>query len=207
MANRPRGRWDSTTQKVPPITVEVPVLGVGAGPSDYEELARYVYALRRSRGLHMTLLHLGVAEDFCRDVAVWTKGNTSPESAMRETISWAEGLPVLEAFSGSAERLIVLGAGGVCGLEIDVPASVHDYQVSLVEALHELLDELLVDNIDDFILSSPALGYRSPRWVPHVAVGRPKYTGRGPWEIGRVGVDFGESRIRNRQFLRDIGAD
>lgn len=204
MANRPRGGWDSTTQPAPPITVEVPVVGVGAGLSEYEELARYVYALRRLRGLHMTLLHLGGVEDFCRDVAVWTKGNTSPESAMRGTVAWLKGLPVLEAFSGSAERLIVLGAGGVCGLEIDVPASVHDYQVSLVHALHELLDELLVDNIDDFILSSPALGFRSPRWVPHVAVGRPKYRGRGPWDIGRVAVEFGQSRIRNRQCLPQL---
>ncbi|WAH95403.1 hypothetical protein [Arthrobacter sp. MMS18-M83] len=204
MANRPRGRWDSTTQTAPPITVEVPVLGIGSGPSAYEELGSYVWALRRPRGLHMTLLHLGVVEDFCTDVAVWTKGNTSPESAMGRTVSWLERLPVLEAFSGSAERLIVLGAGGVAGLEIDLPASVHEFQVSLVHALHELLDELLVDNIDDFILSSPALGFRSPRWVPHVAVGRPKYHGRGPWEIARVGVDFGESRIRNRQFLPQL---
>jgi hypothetical protein len=153
----------------------------------------------------MTLLHLGVAEEFCRDVAVWTKGITSPESVMRRTAAWLDGLPVLEAFSGSAERLIVLGSGGVCGLEVDGPASVRDYQVSLVQSLHELLDELLVDNIDDFILGSEALGFRSPRWVPHVAVGRPKYRGRGPWEIGRVAVEFGESRIRNRQFLPDMG--
>ncbi|WP_028267682.1 hypothetical protein [Arthrobacter sp. MA-N2] len=201
MANRPRGGWDSTTLTAPPITVEVPVLSVGAGPSDYEELARYVWALRRPRGLHMTLLHLGVAEDFCRDVTQWTKGITSAESAMVGTVSWLEALPVLESFSGSSERLIALGSGGVCGLEIAVPAFVRDYQLALVRGLHELLDELLVDNIDDFILSSPALGFRSPRWVPHVAVGRPKYRGRGPWEIGRVGVEFGESRIRNRQFL------
>ena len=205
MVNRPRRGWDSTTQAAPPITVEVPVLGIGAAPSDYEELGRYVFALRRPRGLHMTLLHLGVLDDLCRDVADWTKGNTSAESALLRIVAWLEALPVLEAFSGSAERLIVLGSGGVCGLEVDIPASVRDYQVSLVHALHELLDELLVDNIDDFILSSPALGFRSPRWVPHVAVGRPMYRGRGPWEIGRVAVEFGESRIRNRQFLRDSG--
>ncbi|MEV8148297.1 hypothetical protein AB0O52_09105 [Arthrobacter sp. NPDC080073] len=204
MASRPRGGWDSARRAAPPITVEVPVLGIGAGPSDYEELARYVFALRRLRGLHMTLLHLGVLEDFCRDVAAWTKGNTSAESAQLRTVAWLEALPVLGAFSGSSERLIVLGGGGVCGLEVDIPAAVRDYQLSLVHALHELLDELLVDNIDDFILSSPALGFRSPRWVPHVAVGRPMYKGRGPWEIGRVGVDFGESRIRNRQTLPQL---
>ncbi|MFH5878985.1 hypothetical protein [Arthrobacter sp. NA-172] len=192
-------------QWLPRITVEVPVLGVGAGPSEYEQLARYVWALRRPRGLHMTLLHLGVAEDFCRDVAEWTKGATDAGLVMRRTISWLEALPVLEGFSASAERLIVLGGGGVCGLGVDVPDFVRDYQVSLVRALHELLDELLVDNIDDFILSSPALGFRSPRWVPHVAVGKQRYRGRGPWEIGRVAVEFGESRIRNRQFLPDAG--
>lgn len=191
-------------QSLPRITVEVPVLSIGAGPSDYEELARYAGALRRPRGLHMTLLHLGVLEDFCRDVADWTKGITSAELVMRRTVAWLEGLPSLEAFSGSAERLIVLGSGGVCGLEVDVPALVRDYQISLVHALHELLDELLVDNIDDFILSSPALGFRSPHWAPHVAVGRPKYRGRGPWEIGCVAVEFGESRIRNRQFLPQL---
>jgi hypothetical protein len=193
------------TPTAPPITVEVPVLGVGTGPSDYEELARYVFALRRPRGLHMTLLHLGVLDDFGRDVADWTKGNTGAESVLPRTVAWLEALPVLEAFSGTADRLIVLGSGGVCGLEVDVPARVRDYQISLVHALHELLDELLVDNIDDFILSSPALGFRSPRWVPHVAVGRPMHRGRGPWEIGRVGVDFGESQIRNYPFLRGGG--
>ncbi|MDQ0030071.1 hypothetical protein [Arthrobacter bambusae] len=191
-------------QWVPRITVEVPVLRIGAGPSSYEELARYVVALRRPQGLHMTLLHLGVLDDFCRDVADWTKGNTSAGSALLKTVAWLKALPALEAFPGSAERLIVLGGGGVCGLEVDVPGPVRDYQVSLVHALHELLDELLIDNIDDFILSSPALGFRSPRWIPHVAVGRPKSRGRGPWEIGRLGVEFGGSRIRNRQHLPQL---
>ncbi|GAB3566987.1 hypothetical protein GCM10027405_26730 [Arthrobacter alkaliphilus] len=201
---RPRGGWDSAKQSAPPITVEVPVLGVGAGPLDYEDLARYVFALRRPQGLHMTLLHLGALDDFCRDVADWTKGNTSTESALSMTVGWLDALPVLEAFSGSAERLIVLGRGGVCGLEIDVPASVRDYQVSLVRALHDLLDELLVDNIDDFILSSPALGFRSPRWIPHVAVGRPMHRGSGPWEIGTLAVAFGGSRIRNRRLFPQL---
>jgi hypothetical protein len=204
MANHRRGGWDSTTQVTPPITVEVPVVGIGAGPSDYEELARYVFALRRPRGLHMTLLHLGGLDDFCRDVAGWTKGNTGTESTLLKTVAWLEALPVLDGFSGTAGRLIVLGSGGVCGLEIEVPASVRDFQVSLVHALHGLLDELLVDNIDDFILSSPALGFRSPRWVPHVAVGKPLHRGRGPWEIGRVGIEFGESRIRNRQTFPQL---
>jgi hypothetical protein len=152
----------------------------------------------------MTLLHLGALDDFCRDVADWTKGNTSVESALLRTVAWLGALPVLEAFSGNAERLIVLGRGAVCGLEIDVPASVREYQVSLVHALHDLLDELLVDNIDDFILSSPALGFRSPRWVPHVAVGRPMLRGGGPWEIGTLAVAFGESRIRNRQHFPQL---
>lgn len=105
---RPRGGWDSTRQTAPPVTVEVPVLGVGAGPSDYEELARYVFGLRRPRGLHMTLLHLGALDDLCRDVADWTKGNTSAESAVTRTVGWLDALPVLEAFSGSAEAWIPL---------------------------------------------------------------------------------------------------
>ena len=64
-------------QTLPRITVEVPVLSIGAGPSDYEELGNYVNALRRPQGLHMTLLHIGILEDFSHDVADWTKGMTS----------------------------------------------------------------------------------------------------------------------------------
>jgi hypothetical protein len=45
-------------QTLPRITVEVPVLGIGYGPSDYEELGSYVNSLRRPQGLHLTLLHL-----------------------------------------------------------------------------------------------------------------------------------------------------
>lgn len=186
---------------LPRITVEVPVLSIGSGPSDYEELDRYVRALRRPRGLHLTLLHLGVLEDFALDVADWTKGVTSIESATRGTVSWLLGLPELSAFSGSAERLIPLGGGRVSGLEVAVPKRVTDYQVSLVQALHELLDELLVDNVDDFILSSRALGFRSPHWTPHVAVGTPRTRSGGTWEIEPLAIEFGGSRIRNRQLL------
>jgi hypothetical protein len=185
---------------LPRITVEVPVLSIGSGPSDYEHLGNHVDALRRRQGLHLTLLHIGVLEDFAQDVADWTKGMTSTEAATGRTVAWLRALPVLGGFSGSAERLIVLGGGSVCGLEVDVPEHVHDYQVSLVQWLHELLDELLVDNVDDFILSSHALGFRYPRWTPHIAVGRPKTRG-GVWEISPLAVDFGESRIRNHRFL------
>ncbi len=186
---------------LPRITLEAPVLSIGSRSSDYEDLGSYVRALRRPRGLHLTLLHVGVLEDFARDVSDWTKGITSTESATRGTVSWLLALPELSAFSGSAERLIVLGGGRVSGLEVVLPGLVHDYQLSLVQALRELLDELLVDNIDDFILSSRALGFRSPHWTPHVAVGSPKARGGGAWEIEPIAIEFGESRIRNRQSL------
>lgn len=188
-------------QTLPRITVEVPVLSLGSGPSDYEELGSYVNALRRPQGLHMTLLHMGILEDLAQDVADWTKGVTSAGAAARRTVGWLQSLPVLEGFSGRAERLVVLGGGGISGLEVDVPQHVHDHQVSLVQGLHELLDELFVDNVDDFILSSPALGFRYPRWVPHIAVGRPRSRERGPWQIPPLTVDFGHSRIRNGRFL------
>ena len=113
---------------------------------------------------------------------------------------------MLGGFSASSGRLVLLGGGRVSGLEVDVPQHVRDYQVSLVTALHELLDELLVDNVDDFILGSRALGFRYPRWTPHIAVGRPKTRERGPWEIEPLALQFGESRIRNRQFLPAAGA-
>jgi hypothetical protein len=186
---------------LPRITVEVPVLGIGSGPSDYEALGAYADGLRRQQGLHMTLLHIGILEDFARDVADWTRGAASPASTIRKTVAWLQGLPVLEGFSGYSERLIRLGSGNVSGLEVEVPRSVQDYRVSLVEGLRELLDDLLVDNVDDFILSSRALGFRSPLWRPHVAIGRPKTRAGSSWEINRVGIDFGGSRIRNRQFL------
>jgi hypothetical protein len=192
---------------IPRITVEVPALRIGSVPSDYEELGSHVDALRRRQGLHMTLLHIGVLEDFARDIAHWTNGITGAVETTRRTVAWLEALPVLGGFSGSADRLVVLGGGRVCGLEVDVPQHVHDYQVFLVQSLHGLLDALLVDNVDDFILSSRALGYRYPRWTPHIAVGRPKIQGSGPWEIGKLAVDFGDSRIRNRQLLPATGPE
>ena len=191
-------------QSLPRITVEVPVLSVGSGPSDYEQLGSYVHGLRRPQGLHLTLLHIGILPDFSRDVADWTKGVTNAGAATRKTVSWLQALPVLEGFSGTAERLIVLGGGSVSGLEVGVPQHVHDHQVSLVQGLHELLDELLVDNVDDFILSSRALGFRYPRWVPHVAVGRPKTRDRGALQIQPLTVEFGESRIRNGRLLQTV---
>ena len=189
----------------PRITVEVPVLNVGSGPSDYAELGSYVDALRRQQGLHLTLLHIGILADFAQDIADWTKGITAAEAAARATAAWLEGLPVLAGFSARAERLVLLGGGRVSGLEVEVPVQVRDYEVCLVRGLHELLDELLVDNVDDFILSSRALGFRYPRWTPHIAVGRPRTKDRGPWAIRPLAVEFGESRIRNRQFLPDFG--
>jgi hypothetical protein len=198
---------EARMQTIPRITVEVPVLGIGSGPSDYEGLGNYVDALRRPQGLHLTLLHIGVLAEFAQDIAEWTKGITSAAAATLRTVDWLQGLPTLGGFSGRAERLIVLGGGHVCGLEVEVPERVRNYQVRLVQALHELLDELLVDSADDFILSSRALGFRSPHWLPHVAVGRPKTKGGGPWEIKPLALDFGESRIRNRRFLPalDVG--
>jgi hypothetical protein len=192
-------------QSAPRITVEVPVLAVGSGPSDYEELGSHVDALRRQQGLHLTLLHVGVLADFARDIADWTKGITAAGLASDATVAWLEGLPVLEGFTAGSGRLVLLGGGRVSGLEVDVPQHVRDYQISLVKGLHELLDELLVDNVDDFILGSRALGYRYPRWTPHVAVGRPKTRDPGPWAIEPLALEFGESRIRNRQFLPAAG--
>jgi hypothetical protein len=191
---------------LPRITVEVPVLGIGSSPSDYDELGTHVEALRRRPGLHLTLLHIGVLDDFSRDVADWTNGITSNAAATRTVVAWLEALPVLPGFSGRAEKLIVLGGGNVSGLEVEVPGHVREFQVLLVRALHELLDDLLVDNVDDFILSSRALGFRYPRWTPHIAVGRPKTRTREPLKIEPLAVDFGSSRIRNQQFLPAAGA-
>ena len=186
---------------IPRITVEVPVLGVGSGPADYEGLAQHADALRRPQGLHLTLLHIGVLEDFAHDVNTWTKGMAGSQAVTRQTVGWLRSLPVLDGFSGVSKRLIVLGGGGIAGLEVDVPRHVHDYQVSLVAGLRNLLEGLLVDNVDDFILSSPALGFRYPHWVPHIAVGRPRARSREPVQIPPMTVTFGESRIRNAQFL------
>ena len=145
-------------------------------------------------------------EDFAQDVAVWTKGMTAAGEAARMVAAWLEGLPTLGGFSARAERLVLLGGGRVSGLEVEVPHHVQEYQVSLVQDLHELLDEMLVVNVDDFILSSPALGFRYPRWTPHVAVGRPRMRDRGPWAIKPLAIEFGASRIRNRQHLPALGA-
>jgi len=192
-------------QAPPRITVEVPLLSLGEGPADYEALGSYVDALRRPRGLHMTLLHVGILEDFAGDVAAWTKGFTSAEKALERTASWLRGLPVLDGFTASSQRLLSLGGGRVSGLEVDVPEAVRDFQLSLVVALHGLLDDLAVDNIDDFILSSPALGYRSPHWTPHVAVGRPKTRRSGPIDIEPLALEFGASQIRNAWALDGVG--
>lgn len=188
-------------QPIPRITVEVPVLTVGSGPSDYEALGHYVNALRRPHGLHLTLLHIGILSDFAQDVEAWTKGITAAADTIRHTAGWLQGLPVLNGFSGTSEQLIVLGGGGISGLAVSVPEHVHEYQVSLVQGLREVLDALLVDNIDDFILSSPALGYRYPHWTPHIAVGRPLQRERRPRAIAPLDVSFGSSRIRNGRFL------
>ena len=186
------------------ITVEVPVLSIGSAPSDYEALGNHVIGLRRPQGLHLTLLHIGILDDVSRDVEDWTKGITSAAAAISKTVEWLEALPVLGAFTGRADRLIVLGGGNVSGLEVHVPTHVHEFQVLLVRALHELLDELLVDNVDDFILSSRALGFRYPRWTPHVAVGRPRTRAGEPREIKPLDIAFGDSRIRNRRHLPTI---
>jgi hypothetical protein len=190
----------------PRITVEAPVLSIGSGPSNYEELGSHVDALRRQKGLHLTLLHIGILADFAQDIADWTKGITTAEEAAATAVAWLAGLPVLGGFPARSERLVLLGGGRVSGLEVEVPQHVRDYQVSLVKALHEVLDGLLVDNVDDFILSSRALGFRYPRWTPHIAVGQPRTREPGPWKIEPLALEFGESRIRNRQFLPGIDA-
>ncbi|MET3721478.1 MULTISPECIES: hypothetical protein [unclassified Arthrobacter] len=188
-------------QAPPRITVEVPVITVGSGLADYQALGSLVQSLRRPQGLHLTLLHVGILADFAQDIADWTKGITPPGKAVRATVRWLQTLPEMEGFAGTSERLIVLGGGSTAGLEVVVPQHVQDYQVSLVEGLRVLLDGLLVDNVDDFILSSGALGFRYPHWVPHVAVGRPPSRERGPWDISPLAVQCGPSRIRNGRFL------
>lgn len=188
-------------QALPRITVEVPVLRVGSGPADYEALGNLVQALRRPQGLHLTLLHVGILEDFGRDVAEWTGGFMTAGSAIRTMVRWLQSLRELNGFTGTADRLIVLGGGSISGLEVEVPQYVQDFRVSLVEGLRVLLDGLLVDNVDDFILSSPALGFRYPHWVPHVAVGRPPAHERGTRDIPPLAVQCGPSRIRNGRFL------
>ncbi|QSZ50472.1 hypothetical protein AYX22_20105 [Arthrobacter sp. D5-1] len=196
-ASKPVG----STPHGPRVTVEVPVLRVGDGASDYDGLARFVDALRKPSGLHLTLLHVGILDDLAQDITAWTKGMARPEHVLHEVASWLTELPVLAGFLGKSDRLIPLGRGRVMGLEVDVPQEVHDYQALLLQGLHLLLDDLGLDNIDDFILSSPALGYRSPRWVPHIAVGKARTRHEPEVEIAPVAIEFGDSRIRNRQAL------
>lgn len=183
------------------ITVEAPVLRLGAGSTDYEGLNRYVDSLRKPQGLHMTMLHVGILDDVAGDISAWTKGMSTPEKVVPELASWLTELPVLMGFLGKSDRLIPLGGGRLMGLEVNVPQEVHDYQALLVQGLHVLLDDLGLDNIDDFILSSPALGYRSPRWLPHIAVGRARSRHESTMEIAPVAIEFGDSRIRNRDAL------
>lgn len=177
------------------------MLSVGSDPADYQGLARYVDSVRKPQGLHMTLLHIGVLDNLVGDIVSWTKGNAQPEQATQEIVSWLTELPVLEGFLGKSSSLVSLGSGHISALEVEVPQGVHDYQYLLVQGLHVLLDQLGLDNIDDFILSSPALGYRSPRWIPHIAVGKARTRHEPPMEIAPVPVEFGDSRIRNRSSL------
>lgn len=187
-------------QHVPRITVEVPVLAVGIGPGDYESLRPHVHALRKPAGLHMTVLHLGVLTTLAGEITEWTNGLTSPDEAAGRTVAWLRGLPETPGFPGTAGRLVVLGGGNVSALEVHVPQHIHDYQLTLVQRFRGFLDELLVDNVDDFILASRALGWH-PRWIPHVAVGRPASRGGNPVQIPPVAVSFGPSRIRNAAAL------
>jgi hypothetical protein len=102
-------------QAPPRITVEVPVIAVGSRPADYESLGNFVQALRRPQGLHLTLLHVGILDDFGHDVEDWTTGNTPAGEAIRATVRWLHSLPGLEGFGGTSHRLIVLGGGSIAG--------------------------------------------------------------------------------------------
>ncbi|MFJ4169972.1 hypothetical protein ACIPY3_10700 [Paenarthrobacter sp. NPDC089714] len=190
-----------TAEHLPRITVEVPVLDVGA---PLESLGRYVDSVRKPEGLHMTLLHVGILDRLAADIVAWTGGVASTDFVIREVSSWLRGLPVLDGFLGKSAKLVTLGGGRVSSLEVEVPQAVHDYQTLLVQGLHVLLDDLGLDNIDDFILSSPALGYRSPRWIPHVAVGRARSKHQEPLELETVALEFGSSRIRNEASLPSV---
>jgi len=149
----------------------------------------------------MTLLHIGILDQLGSDIATWTKGLAPPEKVLPEIAAWLTELPVLQSFLGKSDKVIPLGGGRLMGLAVDVPQEVHDYQALLVQGLHVLLDDLGLDNIDDFILSSPALGYRSPRWLPHVAVGKARTRHEPGTEIAPVAIEFGDSQIRNRDAL------
>ena len=115
-------------QAPPRITVEVPVLSVGTAPADYESLGNFVQALRRPQGLHLTLLHVGILDDFGQDVEDWTKGITPAGEAIRATVRWLHTLPELEGFGGTSHRLIVLGGGRISGLEVPVPQHLPPFQ-------------------------------------------------------------------------------
>ncbi|KQR00838.1 MULTISPECIES: hypothetical protein [Paenarthrobacter] len=205
MASMTAGSPTGSTAGQPRITVEVPVLRIGGGQADYEGLKRFVDSLRKPQGLHMTLLHVGILHELADDIAAWTKGRATPERVLPEITSWLTELPVLQGFLGKSDKVVPLGGGRLMGLEVDVPQEVHDYQALLVQGLHVLLDDLGLDNIDDFILGSPALGYRSPRWLPHIAVGRARSRHEPPVEIAPVAIEFGDSRIRNRLALPGQG--
>ncbi|MFF1831906.1 hypothetical protein [Paenarthrobacter sp. NPDC058040] len=195
------GGTTGRASQLPRITVEVPVLHVGARLEDF---GRYVDSVRRPEGLHMTLLHLGILDLLVADIVSWSRGAAQADRVAAEVASWLRGLPVLDGFLGKSEKLITLGGGRVSSLEVSVPQAVHDYQTLLVQGLHVLLGDLGLDNIDDFILSSPALGYRSPRWVPHVAVGRSRSKHEAPIELESVALEFGSSRIRNEASLPSV---
>ena len=87
------------------------------------------------------------------------------------------------------------------GLEVEVPQHVRDYQVSLVKALHELLDALLVDNVDDFILSLAGPRFPVPPMdTPHRR-GPPQVEGSRTLGHQAVGGGMRSIADRNRQFL------
>ena len=109
------------------------------------------------QGLHLTLLHIGVLEDFC-------PGRRGLDQRRHQ----CRGMPPAGRLPGcrrcrsgglfrKRRKARSCSAAAACAdLKWTCPEHVHDYQVFLVQALHELLDELLVDNVDDFILGSRA---------------------------------------------------
>jgi hypothetical protein len=190
--------------ELPRVTVEVPVLSIGADPASYEDLGHHVDSLRKPRSLHMTLLHIGILDRVTADIVAWTQGRTSVEKASVEIAAWLRELPVLDGFLGKSDTIIALGGGRISSLQVEVPQAVRDYHTLLIQGLHELLDDLGLDNIDDFILSSPGLGYRSPHWIPHVAVGKARVKHQEPIKIETMALEFGSSRIRNEDSLPSV---
>lgn len=187
-------------QPLPRITVEVPVLDVGPGQDQYQELGPYVRALRRPQGLHMTLVHVGILDDLADEVDGWTKGRTSAADAKVRIAAWLRTVPVLAEFRGTADQLIVLGGGNTACLEVRVPHHVQVFQESLAQQLYELLDGLLVDKVDSFLSGSRALGWHR-QWIPHVAVGRPLSRDGRPLPVPPLALTFGSSRVRNAASL------